>query len=423
MSQTNSRALPLVSEFAQVMQIPAHQSVPDNARLLATPSMGEIASEGFKTVGVHRSPQDFIAAALAADHPGTACSYLPAPLAEAVKFSATESLETVGQFRSEALREMVAKANAMKEDEDLLKKNMSARRREVLGPKRLLLFKWLLDISNFADTELFNDLCNGFDLTGTLPESHTFAKRFKPAHLPTETLRSVAKMARSALLASVRGSGDSELDRGVYEATQKEIEKGFLSGPVDPLSLPEGATLTRRFGVKQKGKIRPIDDYRASLVNASVTQAEAVSIHGVDHIAALCAEYMRQAGRLGSPPDLVAKCWDLASAYKQVPLSDTAFELDAFLVVHNPLSGQPEVYQQKVLPFGSIASVTAFLRCALATWHLGSVLLAFTWTSYFDDFLSLCDARASKHVEICTSLLFQVLEWKLSEDKHKLVPY
>jgi hypothetical protein len=41
---------------------------------------------------------------------------------------------------------MVAKANAMKEDEDLLKKNMSARRREVLGPKRLLLFKWLLDI-------------------------------------------------------------------------------------------------------------------------------------------------------------------------------------------------------------------------------------------------------------------------------------
>ena len=111
----------------------------------------------------------------------------------------------------------------------------------------------------------------------------------------------------------------------------------------------------------------------------------------------------------------------IASAYKQVPLSDTAFELDAFLVVHNPLSGQPEIYQQKVLPFGSIASVTAFLRCALAIWHLGSVLPAFIWTSYFDDFLSLCDARASKHVEICTSLLFQVLGWKLSEDK--LVPY
>ena len=243
------------------------------------------------------------------------------------------------------------------------------------------MFKWLLEKSDFADAELVNDLCNGFDLTGPLPESNTFTKRFRPAHLPTDALRGVAKLARTALLASVRGSGDKDLDVGVYEATRKELDKGFLSGPIDPNALPEGATLTRRFGVKQKEKVRPIDDYRASLVNASVTQAEAVSIHGVDHIAALFAEYMCQAGKRGAPPELVAKCWDLASAYKQVPLSDAAFELDAYLVVHNPHSDKPEVYQQKVLPFGSIASVTAFLRCALAMWHIGSVLLAFTWAS------------------------------------------
>ena len=130
---------------------------------------------------------------------------------------------------------------------------------------------------------------------------------------------------------------------------------------------------------------------------------------------------MRESEAKGAKVELAAKCWDLASAYKQVPLSDATFELGSYLVVFNPHLGKPEVYQQKVLPFGSIASVTAFLRCALAIWHIGSVLLAFTWTPYFDDFLTICDERAVRHVEVCNSLFFQLLGWKLSKDK--LVPY
>jgi len=63
LTQTNSRALPLVSEFCQVTQIPAHQERPPNSRLIATPAMGDIASEGFKTIGIHRSPEEFVQAA------------------------------------------------------------------------------------------------------------------------------------------------------------------------------------------------------------------------------------------------------------------------------------------------------------------------------------------------------------------------
>lgn len=346
---------------------------------------------------------------------------LPEPMVGAVHFSASRSLEYVGQTRSETLRSMVAKAKELSNAEWELKQTLSDRRREVLAQKRLLLFKWMLEQSGSTDVDLFQDLCKGFDLTGSLPESNTFAKKFRPAQLPTDALRSIANTAREALLTSTKGSGDHDLDVGVYEATLAECHKGFLVGPISADSLPDGATLTKRFGVLQKEKVRPIDDYRASLVNSSVTQVEAVSIHGVDHIAALCAEYMRQATRHGASPQLVSKCWDLASAYKQVPLSDSAFAMDSYLVVFNPSETKPEIYQQKVLPFGSIASVTAFLRCALALWHIGTVLLHFTWTSYFDDFLSVCDGRVSKHVDICTSLLFQLLGWKLSEDK--LVPY
>ena len=421
-SQSSSKALPMVSEFQKVIHLPVDQPLPPLSRLLSTPSLGEIASEGFKTVGVHRSPADFVKEALEVKHPAATVSQLPGPMLAAVHRAATETVESLCRTRSETLRMMLSKAKEFQPAEEELKRSLSARRREVLKGKRLVLFRWLLEQSGSTDTKLVTDLCEGFDLTGALPESNTFSKRFRPAQLPTDTLRGVAEKARTALLSNIRSSGDAELDRGVYEATQKECRKGFLVGPVSPDELPKGATLTRRFGVAQKDKIRPIDDYRASMVNSSVTQAEAVSIHGVDHIAAMCAEYLRcSSSSCSSGVELVAKCWDLASAYKQVPLSDSAFHLDSYLVVYNPHTDAPEVYQQKVLPFGSIASVTAFLRCALALWHIGSVMLWFTWTSYFDDFLSICDVRASRHTEMCTSLFFQMLGWKLSEDK--LVPY
>eukprot|EP00435_Cladocopium_sp_Y103_P011386 s2311_g3.t1 len=184
--------------------------------------------------------------------------------------------------------------------------------------------------------------------------------------------------------------------KGVYAATMKELDKGFLRGPVDAQSLPQGATLTRRFGVVQGDKVRPIDDYKASLVNASVTQPEVVCIHSIDHIAGLGAEL-------------------------QVPLSEGAYEYDSYIVVFNPRSNKAEIFQQMVLPFGSVASVTAFLRCSLALWFIGSTLLNFTWTSYFDDFLSLAESEAAVHTEMCVSLFFHFLGWSLSRDK--LVPY
>ena len=59
-------------------------------------------------------------------------------------------------------------------------------------------------------------------------------------------------------------SGDVVLDEQLYSATLKEVEKGFLTRVHDLSNLPKGATITRRFGVQQKSKTRPIDDYNLS---------------------------------------------------------------------------------------------------------------------------------------------------------------
>lgn len=104
----------------------------------------------------------------------------------------------------------------------------------------------------------------------------------------------------------------------------------------------------------QKEKVRPIDDYKAN-------QMEVITLHGLI-IACTGASILRAFANAGKEA-LVAKCRDLASAYKEMPLSDEAYRLDSFLVVFNPKTGEPEIYQQAILPFGPIASVTAFLGC------------------------------------------------------------
>ena len=133
-----------MSEFPEIRAIPAQAPSPKNAMLISTPSMGHIASEGFKTIGEHRSP---VQEGLAAEHPGMAGGGLPEPMLDAVRFSALNSPEYVSKCRPENLREFVAKAKELSCEEKTLKDSFSDRRREILSPKRLLLFKWLLDRS------------------------------------------------------------------------------------------------------------------------------------------------------------------------------------------------------------------------------------------------------------------------------------
>ena len=266
---------------------------------------------------------------------------------------------------------------------------------------------------------LVEDLRSGFDLTGSLPTSGAFGQKFRPASMSCEDLRRVAELSRSVFLDSLQSSGDKELDVGLYTATLAEVEKGFLTGPVDPTSLPSGSTLTKRFPVRQKNKVRPIDDYKASMVKFVVTQTEGVTIHTIDHIAAMIALWLRPDGSHQSEK-LVAKCWDLSEAYKQIPLSDQAFELDSFLAVYCPEDDAAKVFQQGVLPFGSIASVTAFLRVSLGIWRIGSSLLRLLWSAYFDDFLCLARLPEAAHVECCVDSIFSLLGWRIS--RHKFLP-
>ena len=113
--------------------------------------------------------------------------------------------------------------------------------------------------------------------------------------------RKVSDLGRDGILQSVSSSGDPELDELLYAATLKEVSKRFLVKDIDVASIPAGATLTGRLGVRQKKKARPIDDYKSSFVSSSVTQSETASVHMVDHIAALVSCILRTSESKGKP--------------------------------------------------------------------------------------------------------------------------
>ena len=59
-----------------------------------------------------------------------------------------------------------------------------------------------------------------------------------------EDLRRVSDLIREILLESVQSFGDKELDTSLFEATLKEVEKGFIQGPRGKGEITAGTTLT-----------------------------------------------------------------------------------------------------------------------------------------------------------------------------------
>ena len=384
------------------------------------------AQKGSLSFGVYHEPQEFVAKALAEQHPCHLESLLPAELVQAIRMNHTKSAAELGQERTETLRKWVARASELSAYEEQLKSSFSPHRQKILHSKRLLLMKEMLDGVGHEDEDLVSDLSTGFDLTGPLPRSHVFRDKYRPAAMAEETLRKSARIVRGQVLGAVKSSGDEVVDQGVFAATEKELAKGFVEGPVLETSIPPDGTITHRFGVVQgqtdEGpKIRPIDNYLSSLVNAVVSQSEQVPVHTLDVVAGMLSMWLHMSPLKSLSDGLVCKCWDLSAAYKQIPLSDKSFEKDSFFVIFCPKSRKHVIYKQRVMPFGAKASVTAFIRCAFGIWRLGVKMLSLVWSFYFDDFLSACRPGESRHVEVVISTLFRVLGWDLSSDK--LLPY
>ena len=383
---------------------------------ISSPAGPEDSSWHRVVVGVPWTPDEFKSQALAAKHPKHLFAGLPSELRTTIDALATEGPAQVGATRTEQLRKWVGRVQELEPVERAIKQRMDINCAKVLQSKRLAVFKELLEASHHKDETIVADIAEGFKLSGPIPASGVYRAKRTSATLTTAALRKAAHVLRRGILHSTKSSGDAELDQATIEATRDELRRGWLFGPVEEKDLPEGAVVTRRFGIRQGGKCRPIDNYLESGVNATTSASDTITVHSADVLAAALSYRIHKLRTLRRSSRLVARAWDLSKAYKNLALHPDSVS-DAFLAVWNPDTKRTEVYGQLVLPFGARSSVHSFCRTSLGIWNIGVSVFMLHWGVYFDDFIGSEEPCLSRLFELCADGLFMLLGWATSSDK------
>ena len=154
-------------------------------------------------MGIQWPPEEFVAIALAKEHPKAVVRTIPIELSNAIEKSVHMSPLDLSKERIAVSRHWFLRAVELRDSETSLKKAMPEHCSKVLRQKRLLVFEEMLKAGGYRDTMLVKDLSRGFDLVGGLPCSHVFLHQQTFATLTPNKVRESAALNRNAILASV----------------------------------------------------------------------------------------------------------------------------------------------------------------------------------------------------------------------------
>ena len=209
-------------------------------------------------VGIPCKPEEFVRRAIAAGHPRGTDIHLTYDVEDAVRWNFESPAFELAKLRVEFVRKWSGRAKELEESERELHATFPPHLKQVLSGKRLLLFRELVEASRCPDTGLVDDICNGFKLSGWLPDSGNFSRRLKSPEYDLDCLKKIS----SGLSAAVKNfRQDAELESACWEETKKELEQGWVWVDSDP---PD------RFGVQQGPKVRVIDDCSVGGLNKTI---------------------------------------------------------------------------------------------------------------------------------------------------------
>ena len=111
----------------------------------------------------------------------------------------------------------------------------------------------------------------------------------------------------------------------MVKKTMDEVDGGWATGPFTKSQMfdlfPGGFWPSRRFGVLQKGAVRPCDDCKESGVNSSSTVRESISPDNAEFPAHIAGLFY---AALGSRARMRGGCRDWKKAYRQLPVDNPA---------------------------------------------------------------------------------------------------
>lgn len=390
----------------------------------------------FYKVGFYHDPFRHLDLALLLQHPTTALLVVPDVLRRNVFDLLTLGYAEISRRRVAEIQRMIKLKRDLEPQEQKLRSSMPPHVDAVTKGKSLSLFRKLLEETNFPDMKVCDFMENGVDLTGWEPESDLYQKKYKPPTLTAQQLNHQALWRRKAMMGRV-GELDTSQASAVHEETAKEVEAGFLAGPfsesqiTDMLETQEWS-LSRRFALLQNEgkKIRIIDDFKESSVNAAFGSSSYLALQDTDFIsgflrfiAKVCANKaevvvpLTDGSILRGPWHktcksfrLQGRCMDLSKAYKQVAISRAS--LMHGVLGYEDVDRRWKLYTTQSLPFGASASVFAFIKISRALWHIMAHKLSVLCCVFYDDFPVFEQDEACKMTTQVLDSFFNLVGWK-----------
>ena len=259
----------------------------------------------------------------------------------------------------------------------------------------------LVRACNWPHSSLPACLLFGTPTSGQLPASGVFRKNVKHATVSSARFDNRAwaselrsRIGRIGARSSKKAAALSAaaLAKSIDETTPVNIHgvetgRSWTLGPYDWNEInavfPDGFWPSRRFGVLQKGEVRPCDDCKESELNASATTHESISCDGADFPARLADMYHSILGPLAR---LEGGTDDWKKAYRQIPTDDPSRSVVAqwdperkqvvYFIVLGHCFGQ-------VCAVNSFNAVSRFLSCATRSMCGAAV------GNYFDDHITV----------------------------------
>ena len=108
----------------------------------------------------------------------------------------------------------------------------------------------------------------------------------KPATITTNELKSRSEITRRGIIMACISSEDESRDTALFVKTIEERDAGWLRDPFTEAEITEqlGSSWvpSRRFGLQQADKLRPIDDASEPGINEALTTTEKLQLHDLD---------------------------------------------------------------------------------------------------------------------------------------------
>ena len=369
--------------------------------------------------GTPWTPDEFVDRAVAAGHPAKLHSFLPPMLKDCIEKSLMESCSQRMAHRAQALKHWLRRSIQLKHQEEELVRTLEPGVAEVLQGKQILVWKEMLQSINYSDMGVVDEFCAGSKLTGQTDLTNLWPSKITPATMTEGELHAQAKLQRDGISFGQVVFFDSEIAHSVWDQTLQEVLRGEAEGPFDLSEVPSDFPLSRRFGVKQNGKIRCVDDFSWSGINAASQPRESPKPHTLDVVAAMISSVMCHAD---SEHAWVSRSFDLRSAYRQCAVHPESRQF-SYIVVGDPNTSSLKAFRLKALPFGSVKSVHSFLRIAHSLWAILTSVFWVITTNYFDDFVSIDDFREAASVDYTVKAVFRLLGWRFAEDGPKAPPF